>query len=183
MRSAAGERAHKLDAEEYSQLSGVTGFKDELIEGERVLSPMPKAAHTAVLDNLQALLTGQFPEMKVVREAGWYFKSEGNMDNVPGPDLMAMRREDYDRGVQSGGYFECRPLFVVEVISPSERRARRLQKVGLYLEAGAAAVVEVDYTKRCVYIYRPDEEATEIVRDRVTSPFAADLSDLFRNLP
>jgi Uma2 family endonuclease len=95
---------------------------------------------------------------------------------------MVMRPDDYYKGGTSGGYFNCRPLFVVEVLSPSERRSRRLQKIGLYLEAGAGAVVELDYAKRCAYVYRPDENAAEIVRTRITSPFTAELSDVFLNI-
>ena len=182
MSGAVQETARKLTLEKYSKLPETIGFKDELIEGDRVLSPMPKAAHTIVLDNVETLLKAQFPGLKVVREAGWHFKSEGNVDNVPGPDLMLMSVEDYKKGGASGAYFDCQPLFVVEIVSSSERRSRRLQKVGLYLEAGAGAVVEIDYMKRCAYVYRPDEEATEILRDGIASPFIAQFSDIFLNV-
>lgn len=99
MSHAVQETAGKLTVQEYSKLTDMIGFKDELIEGDRVLSPMPKAAHTIVLDNLETLLKAQFAGMKVVREAGWHFKSAGNIDNVPGPDLIVMRPDDYHKGV------------------------------------------------------------------------------------
>ena len=172
----------KLTAEEYSKLPEVIGFKDELIEGERVLSPFAKFLHGVVLDNLQALLKDQFPDMNVVREIGWRFQSLEGLDNVPGPDLMVVRKEDYNNAAESDGYFEGRPFFVIEVISPSERKSRRLQKVGLYLEAGADAVVEVDYTKRSVVIYRPDSDLPEMVEDRIAWPFQAEFSDIFRKV-
>ena len=44
---------HKLTAEEYSKLPEITGFKDELIEGDRVFSPIANFVHGVVLDNLQ----------------------------------------------------------------------------------------------------------------------------------
>jgi hypothetical protein len=66
---------HKLTAEEYSQLPAVIGFKDELIEGERVLPPFANFLHGVVLDNLQLLLKEQFPDKNVVREIGWRFQS------------------------------------------------------------------------------------------------------------
>ena len=179
MSRAAQEAAPKLTAEQYSRLPDLIGFKDELIEGERVLAPMPKFPHTVVLDNLEALLRKQFPEMRIAREAGWRFKSGDGSDSVPGPDLMILRPEDYARAAQSGGYFEGKPLLVIEVVSPTERKPRRMHKIGLYLEAGAGAVVEVDYTKHFALIYRPDEDAPEVVRDRITSPFEANLSDIF----
>ena len=172
----------KLTAEEYSKLPEVNGFKDELIEGERVLSPFAKFLHGVVLDNLQALLKEQFPNMEVVREIGWRFQSLEGFDSIPGPDLMVIRNEDYEKAVESDGYFEGHPFFVVEVISPSERKARRLQKVGLYLEAGTGAVVEIDYSKRSVIVYRPDSEIPEMLRDRITWPFKAEFSDIFRKV-
>ena len=172
----------KLTVEEYSKLPEVVGFKDELIEGERVLSPMAKFSHGVVLDNLQSLLKEQFPQMEVVRDAGWRFRSEDGLDSVPGPDLMVIRREDYNKAAESGEYFEGHPFFVVEVVSPSERKSRRLQKIGLYLEAGTEAVVEIDYTKRSVVVYRPDTEVPEVLRDGVTWPFEADFSDIFRRV-
>jgi Uma2 family endonuclease len=174
--------AAKLTAGEYGNLSDVPGFKDELIEGERVLSPVPKFPHTYVIDALESLLRQQYPEMRIVREAGWRFRSEDGVDSVPGPDLMLVHPEDYDRAVRSGDYFEGQPVLVIEVVSPNERRSRRMQKVGLYLEAGAHAVVEVDYTKRCVFVYRPGEDVPSVNRERIESPFAADLSEIFQPL-
>ena len=172
----------KLTAEEYSNLPEVIGFKDELIEGERVLSTLPKFPHTVVLDNLESILRKQFPERRVVREAGWQFTTANGVDSVPGPDLMVLTSEDYDRTARSGGYFTGHPLFVIEVISPSERKFRRLQKVGLYLEAGAGAVVEIIYAKRTVLVYRPEDEAAEVIKDRITWPFTADLADIFARI-
>ena len=51
MDSMASAPLHRpYTAEEYAQLPDVEGFRDELIEGERVLSPMPKLAHVLVLN-------------------------------------------------------------------------------------------------------------------------------------
>jgi len=87
MSGATQEAVPKLTAEEYSKLPEVIGFKDELIEGERILALMPAFSHTVVLGNLEALLRAQFPEMRIAREAGWRFKSEDGSDNVPGAGL------------------------------------------------------------------------------------------------
>lgn len=59
----------KLTAEEYSELQEVFGFKDELIEGERVLSPVAKFQHGVVIDNLESLLKRQFSDMVVVQRS------------------------------------------------------------------------------------------------------------------
>jgi Uma2 family endonuclease len=119
----------------------------------------------------------------VVRESGWYFRSAEGLDNVLGPDLLVLSPQDYEKTTESG-WFEGRPLFVVEVVSPSERRSRRLQKVGLYLEAGAGAVVEVDLTKRIVLVHIADSEIAQTIRSgRIEYPFRAELSDIFARLP
>ncbi len=169
-----------LSVDEYAQLPDVLGFKDELIEGVRVLAPMPKFPHTVVLDKLEEALKKQFSsdEVRIVREAGWRMSVDGT-ESVPGPDLMVMSVKDYERTAQSGGYFDGQPLFVLEVISPTERRPRRMQKVGLYLEAGAKAVIEIDYGKQCALIYRPEKQAPEEIRDRITSPFVIELSEIW----
>lgn len=168
-----------LTAAEYESLPEALGFKDELIEGERVLSPMPKKVHTIVLENLEEILKGQIEDARVVRESGWYFRSLGGAESVPGPDLMVLSVEDYDRTTESG-WFEGRPLFTVEVISPSERKSRRMQKVGLYLEAGAGAVVEVDPAKQLVLIHSPEGDLPEVIASgRVTWPFQAELGEIF----
>jgi Uma2 family endonuclease len=69
---------------------------------------------------------------------------------------MVVPNNEVRRAVQSGGWYEGVPLLVVEVISPSEPKSRRLQKVGLYLEMGVPHVVEVDYTRRVVRVYTPE---------------------------
>lgn len=172
----------KLTAEQYSTLPEVVGFKDELIEGERVLSALPKFPHMVVINNLERLLREQFPNMEVARETGWQFMTASGLESVPGPDLMLLSTEDFKQAAQSGGYFSGYPVFVIEVVSPSERKSRRMQKIGLYLEAGAGAVVEVIYTRRIVLLYRPDEDIPETIKDRITWPFAADLTDIFARI-
>jgi Uma2 family endonuclease len=93
---------------------------------------------------------------------------------------MVVQKEDYERATESDGYFEGPPFFVIEVISPSERNSRRLQKVGLYLETGTDAVVEVDHTKRSVILHRADSDVPEMLGDRITWPFRAEFADIFR---
>jgi Uma2 family endonuclease len=173
-----------LTAAEYGELPEIDGYRDELIEGERVLSAFPKIPHLLVIENLEAILEPQFPDHHIIRESGWYFQSRGGRDNVPGPDLMVLSESDYARSLAAGQWFEGTPLFVIEVISPSERKYRRLQKVALYLEAGAGAVVEADLGKRIVLIHRPEDEVPDVVRQgRVTAPFTAELSAIFARLP
>ncbi len=175
-----------LTAEQYAELPDKSGLRDELIEGEVVLSPLPQAANTAVIENLEDLLKRKFAgsAWRVVRESGWHFQLPDGKDSVPGPDLMVIGEEDYQRSIRSRGWFQGQPLFVVEVISPSERKYRRLQKIGLYLEAGAGAVIEVDYVRRNVLVYRPSEDFVEVIKEdgAMTWPFEAYSAEIFSRL-
>jgi Uma2 family endonuclease len=176
-----------MTAEEFGQLDEVLGFRDELIEGERVLSPNAVLPHAVVIKQLERILECQLGQLsreplRVVRETGWKFRNAASgVDSVPGPDLMVIRERDARLAIQSRRWFEGVPLLVIEVISPSERKARRLQKVGLYLDMGVPHVLEVDYTKRIVRLYTPEAETVAVYRqgDRMTAPFNAAVDELF----
>lgn len=176
-----------ITAEQYQQLDEVLGFRDELIEGERVWSPNAVFPHAAVIKRLEAILDRQLTELsseplQVARETGWKFQNPATgADSVPGPDLMVIRDEDARRAVKNRRWFEGIPLLVIEVISPSERKARRLQKIGLYLDMGVPNVIEVDYTKRVLRVYTPDEDSPHTYRpgDQLTQPFHATIDDIF----
>ncbi len=176
-----------ITAEDYEQLEEVLGFRDELIEGERVLSPNAIFPHAAIIKRLERILENQLAELSaeplhVARETGWKFHNAASgADSVPGPDLMVIRDEDARRAIKSRRWFEGVPLLVIEVISPSERKARRLQKIGLYLDMGVPHVVEVDYTKRVVRIHTPEADSVVVYRegDQITVPFRAAASEIF----
>lgn len=101
---------------------------------------------------------------------------------MPGPDLMVISADDYENTARTGTYFQGRPLFVIEEISPSEKKSRRLQKVGLFLEAGAGAVVEVVYGKKAMFVYRPDEDAALTVTERIDWLFVAPVAEIFAGI-
>jgi Uma2 family endonuclease len=176
-----------MTAEEYAQLEEVLGFRDELIEGERVLSPNPVFRHTVLTKHLERILEKQLAELspgplQVVRESGWKFHNPASgADSVPVPDLMVIRDEDARRALKTGGWLEGVPLLTIEVISPSERKARRLQKVGLYLDMGVPSVVEVDYTRRVIRVYTQEADSPAVYRsgDQMTEPFHAAADEIF----
>jgi Uma2 family endonuclease len=173
-----------MSAEEYEQLEEVPGFRDELIEGERVLSLVPILPHTAVAMVLERILENQLSgqPLEVLREAGWKLHNPvSGTDSMPIPDLMVVRKEDFQRGIKNYGWFEGVPLVIIEVISPSERPSRRLQKVGLYIEMGVPNVVEVDYKKRVIRVHTPGQTRPAEYRkgDQLTVPFQASVDEIF----
>lgn len=176
-----------LTAEEYAQLDEVIGFRDELIEGERVLSPNPVSPHAAVIDQLRDIIKPQLAKLfaektRLVQETGLKFhRPSSGVDSVPGPDLMIVLDDEWRRAVLKRAWFQGTPLVVIEVISPSERKMRRMQKVGLYLEMGVPHVVEVDYTRRVVLVHTPDGDAPAVYReaDHMTVPFDTNITAIF----
>ncbi|MGC2656723.1 MAG: Uma2 family endonuclease [Bryobacteraceae bacterium] len=177
-----------LTADEYALLDDPPACRDELIEGERVLSPMPKLAHVLILDRLVEILSRQLAEfganepLVVVREAGWKFRIDASgADSVPGPDLMIVRQTDVRRAVKNDGWYEGVPVAVIEVISPSERRSRRLQKIGLYLEIGVPHAVEVDYTRRVVRVHTAASDALSVygMGESMSIPFRSVMAEIF----
>jgi Uma2 family endonuclease len=176
-----------LTAEEYAKLEEVFGFRDELIEGERVLSPNAVLPHAAVIKRLEQILERQLSNLSpeplyVARETGWKFHNPASgLDSVPGPDLMVIREEDARRAIKNRRWFEGVPLLVIEVISPTDRKGRRLQKVGLYLDMGVPYVIEVDYTKRLVLVHTPNTDSAAVHRpgDQITTPFRSPVDEIF----
>jgi Uma2 family endonuclease len=176
-----------ITADEYAQLDEVWGFWDELIEGERVLSPNPVFPHAVVIKQLEKILENQLAELsteplRVVCETGWKFHHPiSGADSIPVPDLMVIREEDARRAIKGLGWFEGVPLLVIEVISPSERKSRRLQKVGLYLEMDVRSVAEVDYVRRLIRIHTPESDEPAVYRkgDQMAAPFRAAVDEVF----
>ena len=176
-----------ITAEDYEQLEEVLGFRDELIEGQRVLSPNAIFPHAAIIKQLERILEMQLAQLSaepllVARETGWKFHNAASgVDSVPGPDLMVIRNEDAQRAIKNRRWFEGVPLLVIEVISPSERKARRLQKIGLYLDMGVPHVLEVDYTRRVIRLHTPEADSVAVYREgeQMTVPFRAAVSEIF----
>ncbi len=143
--------------------------------------------HAQVIKQLERILETHLahlsPEpLEVVRETGWTFRNPlSGIDSIPGPDLMVIRQEDARRASKSGSWFEGTPLLVVEVVSPSDRKSRHLQKVGLYLDMGVPHVLEADYTKRTIRLYTPESELVVVHRagDQLSTPFNSSVNEIF----
>jgi Uma2 family endonuclease len=176
-----------ITADEFAALDEIIGFRDELMDGERVLSPNAVFPHAAVIKRLESILESQLanvsPEpLQVARETGWKFHNPATgADSVPAPDLMVIRKEDAQRAIRNSSWFEGVPLFVIEVISPSERKTRRLQKIGLYLDMGVPNVIEVDYSRRVVRVHTTEADSPKVYGpgEKLSEPFRASVDEIF----
>ena len=134
------------------------GRKDELVRGEIVCEPPPSFGHGASSVKIAHLLLRFVEERRlgvVVGEAG--FVVERGPDTVRGTDAAFVSTER--AAAYSGeGFFEGAPDLAVEVLSPSNTRAKMAEKTREYLAAGARLVWNVDPRRRTVSIHAPDAE-------------------------
>ena len=144
-----------LSVQEYLQLEPrQDGLKDELIEGAVVLSPNAKPLHAKVVANL-------FDMLKALQAGGYARATDFGCilgeHSLPGPDLAVIRTERWRR-VGEDDYLVGSPELVVEVFSPSNRKALMAQKAALYLQYGAEAVWVVYPERRTVVVHEVDSQ-------------------------
>lgn len=147
----------QLTIDEYLKLPPrADGQKDELIKGEIVLSPSAKPRHAKVVRRLTKLI-------EALEATGYQLASDFGCrlgaDSLPGPDLAAIRTERWD-AIGEDEYLVGSPELVIEVFSPSNRKALITHKAGLYLEHGAEAVWVI-YPKRGTVIVHDAEGQRE----------------------
>ncbi|HET8523440.1 MAG TPA: Uma2 family endonuclease [Thermomicrobiales bacterium] len=101
-----------------------------------------------------------FPEQRgVLYGAETGFVIEVNPDTVLAPDLAFVRRERLSTDDDQGqGFVSIIPDLVIEVISPSNRRAEIEEKTELYLNAGVALLWWLDPRRHTVTVNQSGEE-------------------------
>ncbi len=110
----------------------------EIIDGELILSPRPAGPHSEAESALIEKLRPPFHRGQG-GPGGWIILVEPELHlgkNVLVPDLAGWRRETMSAVPKSPAYFEIRPDWVCEVLSPSTERMDRGAKVALYAAAG-----------------------------------------------
>jgi Uma2 family endonuclease len=133
------------------------GQREELIEGELILSPSAKVPHAAIVRRLRLGLASleQHQSYAIVNDISCLL-DDGSM---PAPDLAVVQLQRWDRAEAAGGWLEGSPDLVIEVSSPSNRRLHR--KADIYLEHGAEQVWIV-YPKRKTVTVVTSEESREV---------------------
>ncbi len=101
---------------EYLKYDPPTGFRDELIHGEIVLTASPRINHQKICKRLERLLDALIPQGFVAqRDTTMYVGG----DEGPRPDVFVIREDRWDDGERTIGYPEGVPELVIEVRSPS----------------------------------------------------------------
>jgi Uma2 family endonuclease len=175
--------ARTITDEELLQLPK-DGNKYEVVDGELVAMSPAGMRHEGIVTKLIAILYSFVDQHALGRVYGpdlLYVLSSGNKR---GPDVSFLASDRLAQIPPGTVFPEIAPDLVVEVLSPSDRMKRVLDKVGEYLDAGVRIVWVIDPATRQAAVYRTATDvryvdpAGELDGENVVPGFRCRLSDL-----
>lgn len=124
----------KLTYQDYLELPDEPGYRIEILEGMLIKEPSPNMIHQRVSRRLQRILEDYF----------WQVDPEGEVFNAPldvtfqdttvvQPDLFYISGEQ--KQIVQDARIDGPPALVIEILSPSNHRKDRLQKLHIYQKA------------------------------------------------
>jgi Uma2 family endonuclease len=127
-----------LTYEEWLELPPVEDGTDEVVNGELRFMPPTHYPHAEIVQNLIDAIVGQI-DKKRVRVLGSNLGLMISRDPLTcrSPDLVLFRRETMQ--IKDGLYWSP-PGLVVEILSPSENRSRKEEKLADYASIGVPEV-------------------------------------------
>jgi Uma2 family endonuclease len=126
----------------------------EIIDGELIVSPRPAPPHALASSALGGELSGPFQRGRG-GPGGWWILDEPELHlglDVLVPDLGGWRRERLAK-MPATAWFELRPDWVCEVISPSSMRLDRVRKLRIYAREGVPHAWIVDPVRRTLEVF------------------------------
>ena len=165
----------RMSIEEYLSYEAPPGFRDELIEGEVILSPDPKPLHSTICKNLLIILDELLKGSSYAAclATNMALKEDGSM---PSPDMFIIDKNRWTAAIREDRYPEGSPQLAIEVYSPSNRPGLVRKKIELYLKNGSAAVWVI-YPKRRAVVVHEQSDVTAEYRDGEKLPLPAELSN------
>ena len=163
----------RMSLSDYMHYAPPPGFRDELIEGELILSASPNRRHADVCHKLTKLLENLVDERRFVvrNNVTLILNSEEEAGNRPRPDVFVMGRKRWVDSDNHGGYPEGSPELTIEVLSPPNSAEEMERKKKLYLSSGAIEVWVVNYQAETVEVHtRTHSPATYRIRSSVPLP-------------
>jgi Uma2 family endonuclease len=138
------------------------GNRYEVVHGELLVTPAPRAGHQVVVTEILARIHGYLgalgrPAVVLAGPADITWDEETTVQ----PDILVVPLHEVTSDWRSYRTL----LLAVEVLSPSSTRGDRVVKRRLYQEQRVGLYWIVDADKRLVEAWRPDDEAAEIVTD------------------
>ena len=171
-----------MTAEELANLPDEP-LRHELIKGELLTMPLPKAEPGRVSANLTMLLWQHAKANRlgqVCTESG--YKLESDPDTVLGPDVSFVSKDRI--ALSPEGYHHGPPDLAVEVLSPGDRRGKVEHKLSLWLELGTRSVWLVNPRRRTVEVCKSASDRklfheTDELFDDTVPGFRARVSEIF----
>jgi len=160
----------------------------EIIDGELVVSPRPRARHASVKTSLGVDIGGGFGRGDGGGPGGWAILFEPELHiagQVLVPDMAGWRRERMPE-IPDVAYFELPPDWACEVLSPSTAARDRTRKIHHYARARIGHVWLLDPDPQTLEVYRLDGETWRVAFTAAGSttvraePFDAIALDLAR---
>jgi Uma2 family endonuclease len=157
----------------------------ELVDGE----PVEMMATGGRSGWISSRIISRLEQFAEPRKAGWVFSAETGFvlfpdrETVRSPDAAVVRRDRLPEPPES--FVPLAPDLAVEVLSPSDRMAEALGKIGMYLDAGVGLIWLVDPATRTVTVYRlnaaPETLGSGDILDggRVLPGFTLPVSEIF----
>jgi Uma2 family endonuclease len=162
------------------------GNRYEVVRGELLVTPAPRLWHQEIVRRI----TRALEDYLGLAGVGHVFNSPADIswgpDTLVQPDLFVAPLEE----ARTLDWQQVQHLLlVVEVLSPSTRRADRFTKRRLYQEVGVPCYWIVDPDAQCVEVWTPDAVFPTVERERVTwrpagavTPFEPELAGVFREI-
>jgi Uma2 family endonuclease len=129
--------------------------REELIEGELILSPSAKVPQAAIVRRLRLGLAAleERQSYAIVNDISCILGDT----SMPTPDLAVVELQRWDEAEAAGGWLKGSPELVIEVSSPSNRRLHR--KAEIYIEHGAEQVWIVYPKTKTVTVVTPENSS------------------------
>jgi Uma2 family endonuclease len=146
--------ARTVTYEEWLTMPEVQDAIQEVVNGEIRIMPPPKSDHGVIIDNLSFQLRSQVnPKDVQVRAADFGLVVRERPLTSWVPDLAAFQRAT---AVEKDGYIHSASQLAVEVLSPSNTRIEREEKLGDYTTIGVAEVWVISPEARTIEILSLD---------------------------
>lgn len=162
------------------------GMRYETVDGELLVSPMPRFIHQRAVTKLGALLITYVDAQRVGELMLSPYDVVLDAFTVINPDLLVIHPVGLD--VVRGEVHPPAPYLAIEVLSPRTARDDRLRKRPRYQRAGIECWL-VDLDSELVERWTPDSDRPEICAERLlwlpagaSGPFVLEVSAFMRQV-
>jgi len=160
------------------------GNRYEVVHGELLVTPAPRASHQEVAGRLYRMLSDYLERNPVGHAMYSPADISWSPDTLVQPDVFVVDLEE----ARTLDWARMRTLLLaVEVLSPGTARRDRFTKRRLYQEAGVGAYWIVDADALAVEVWTPDAIFPQVVTETLAwhpagaaEPFTLSLEALFR---